>query len=172
MRQSALRLATSLSTFLCFMAVAPTTVVAQTRSTVTVHTAVRLPGVVLTPGRYDFRPMFDGSIFVVIRDHDNRFVAYVPTIRASRPIGGAIISLRSPVAGSVPEMATWYPDGGTIGYGFVPQIAGPNALSAGQLANLDKRLSVAEDAVGDAERQLSAAESNRDVIRAERRQAE
>jgi hypothetical protein len=172
MRQSALRLATSLSTFLCFMAVAPTTVVAQTRSTVTVHTAVRLPGVVLTPGRYDFEPTFNGSNVVLIRSYDDRFSMFIPTIHISRSSRGAIISLRSPVAGSVPEMATWYPDGGTIGYGFVPQIAGPNALSAGQLANLDKRLSVAEDAVGDAERQLSAAESNRDVIRAERRQAE
>jgi hypothetical protein len=83
-----------------------------------------------------------------------------------------VIGLRSAVVGSVPEMATWYPDGGTAGYEFVQHTAGPSVLSAGQLANLDKRLLGAEDAVGDAERQLSAAESNRNVIRAERRQAE
>jgi hypothetical protein len=122
MHSFTLGLTTALGRFLRLTSAAPTAVVAQEKSVaVTVHEPIRLPGGVLAPGRYNFQT-FAHNPYLRISGADG-FRMNVPTTPVSRVDRGAVLVLRSRVAGSVAELATWYPGGGTSGYEFAPHSA-------------------------------------------------
>jgi hypothetical protein len=168
------RVAITFGAFVCLSGMAPTAAVAQPRSLVTivtVHTPTRVPGAVLTPGRYEFRIAAGANFLVMIRGLSHSFNLNVRAVGISRSEPGAIVGLSSPLAGYGAALATWYPDGGTVGYQFIPHEPGPQVLSATALTTLDGRLLVADNAVSDARNELRVAESSREAIRTERRNA-
>lgn len=169
MPRSTLRLTTAIGTFICCTAAGATTAVAQ-NTTVTINGPVRVSGVVLTPGVYDFGPTPSPSSWVIIRRVDDGSRFLVRAIPTNRFNPGSTIDMRPSDVGSVPEMATWYHAGGRYGYTFVNEL-GRSAISAADLAALDGRLLVADEAVTDAKQQLVIAETARNTIRAERARA-
>ena len=171
MRYSTLQLAVAVGTFICFTTAGAATAAAQNRTIVTTSGPVRLPGLVLEAGRYNFQTLSStAGVIRISRMDGNPFTAFVRAIPTTRPQYGSVISLRSGIVGSVPEMATWYADGGTSGYMF-DQLVAQETLSAKDLAALDQRLVAATGAVNDARRQLQSAETDRDAIRTERARA-
>ncbi len=172
--QQSLRLPVAIGTFLVCTAAGSAIVEAQGPTTVTIDRAVRLPGVVLAPGRYEFRtpsPFLSGDI-IVVRHIDGDQV-FVRVTRIDRPRPGAVFGMRPGVggAGSLPEIASWYPEGGLIGYAFASKAIHNDALSATGFGVLDQRLTVANKAVSDAKEHLLAAERDRNEIRTERSRA-
>lgn len=169
MHYSTLRRAAAVGTFVCCTAAGAATAVAQNNTIVTIDGPVRVSSVVLAPGVYDFRPAPTSDDILVRRVADgSRFL--LRAIRTSRSDGGATIEMRPSAVGSLPEMAGWYCAGGRSGYAFLNQ-PGRRAISAADLASLDDRLLVANDAVRDAKRQMILAETARDTLRAERARA-
>jgi len=168
MRYSPLQFAVAVGTFICVTTAGAVTASAQTGTIVTTTGPVRLPGVVLEAGRYRFETLPSTSgVILVSRMDRNRFTTFVRAIRTTRLEHGSVIGMRSGVVGSVPEIATWYADGGTSGYVF-DQRAAQDTSSAKDVAAIDQRLAAATDAVNDARRQLQSAETDRAAIRAER----
>jgi hypothetical protein len=107
---------TALGTFLRLTA-GPAAVVAQEKSVaVTVNEPIRLPGGVLAPGRYQFQTFAHNSYLRI--SGAGGFRMNVQTTPISRVNRGEVLALRSRVAGSIAELATWYPGGGTSGYEF------------------------------------------------------
>jgi hypothetical protein len=169
---STLRLAAGVGVFVCVTGAAPAPVVAQTHTRVALDKPVRVPGAVIAPGVYKFSTLSDGGRgLALIQSDDGRFTRFVHVAQVHRARAGAIISLRPRPAGALAELAAWYPDGGTSGYEFAAKIAEPSDVSVSALANLDKRLAAADDAVTDARGQLNDAETSRNVIRALRGRA-
>jgi hypothetical protein len=170
MHHSTLRFAAALGTFICGTAAGTATAVAQTHTIVTIDSPVRISGVVLPPGVYDFRAAPTTSDWIIVRRVEDGSRLLVRAIPATRSHGGSTIDMRPSVVGSVPEMATWYCAGGKSGYAFLNQ-PGRSAISPTDLASLDDRLLAANDAVRDAKRQMIIAETARNTLRAERARA-
>ena len=169
MHRQTLRIATACGTFICCTAIGLVTAEAQTRTTVTIHRPLRLPDVVLSPGRYEFHTLDDatGAVLISSSVDGHRFQSTFGQLRTLRPKRGSTFGMRAAVVGSIPEMASWYPGGDTVGYVFATS-ASPTALSVKDLDTLDKRLEVANTAVVDAKEQLEAAQTGRDAIRTQR----
>jgi hypothetical protein len=109
---------------------AATSATAQTHSRVTVDKAVTVAGKVLAPGVYDFATPRNGMTVVQIRSGNGQFSIFVRVSDISRPRRGAVIGLHPSAAGEMAELATWYPNGGTEGFGFGRTITGTNAVTA------------------------------------------
>jgi hypothetical protein len=166
MRLTSLRLSAGIGTFL-LCAASSGTALAQSRTTVDIDRTVRLPGVVLPAGQYEFTALETTGVIIVTRKIDGHR-AFVRVTPVGRNKDGPAFGMRSGVrAGSVPEIATWYPEGGLSGYAFAATAA-DDGLSAKEFGVLDQRLTVANKAVSDAKRQLVAAETDRNTIRTER----
>jgi len=172
MRYSTIRqLTVTVGTFICITTAGAATAAAQNRTIVTTSGSVRLPGLVLEAGRYMFEAASSTSgVVQITRMDSNRFTAFVRAMPTTRVEYGSVIGVRPGVVGSVPEIATWYANGGTSGYVF-DQLAAQDTLSARDLAGIDQRLAAATGAVSDARRQLESAETDRDAIRTERARA-
>ncbi|MGH9257299.1 MAG: hypothetical protein ACRD3C_22295 [Vicinamibacterales bacterium] len=87
----------------------------------TFNTAVRLPGVVLTPGTYTFEAGPQGSDLDVVRVTTRRgdkvlFQGF--TTDVSRSTGGSVVSFGEASAGVPQPIAVWYEDGATRGHQF------------------------------------------------------
>jgi hypothetical protein len=170
MRLSSPRLWAGIGTFFLCTAAGSATALAQSRTTVDIDRTVRLPGVVLPAGRYEFRTVLMTGSIIVVRNIDGHqaFVSVTPIARGKY---GPAFGMRPGVrAGSIPEIASWYPEGGLTGYAFAAP-AEDDGLSAKDFDVLDQRLTVANKAVSDAKQQLLAAETDRNTIRTERSHA-
>lgn len=135
----------------------------------TVAAPLRVPGAVLAPGRYEISLAADGRNVVLISGVGHHFATFVPAIPVVRPQAGAVVELRSPQPGLGAELASWYPTGGTSGYGFAPHVARVDDVSSATLAGLDRRVTAADDAVRQAKGELRAAEASQKAMRKERR---
>jgi hypothetical protein len=164
MYQSSLRFAAALSSFLCVTAI-PAVAVTQTRTPVTIYQPFRVPGGLLTPGRYEFSAIPGHPHMIEIRSTDGHMVRFVPAMPTTRMNRGTIVALYPSAAGSVGELASWYPDGGTIGFEFTPRGTGADQLSARKFASLQARVSATEKAAAEARSALIAAEAIRDASR-------
>jgi hypothetical protein len=166
MRLTSPRVWAGIGTFLLCTAAGSATALAQSRTTVTIDRPVQMPGVVLAAGRYEFRTLSTTETVIVIGNSDgDHFVHVTPSTRLR---SGAVITTRPGAgAGSLPEIASWYPDGGVRGYEFASQAARHAALPAKDFRVLDPRLKLPDQAVSDAKQQLLADERDRNAIRTE-----
>jgi hypothetical protein len=170
MHLSSPRLWAGLGTFLLCTAAGSATAVAQSRTTVDIDRTVRLPGVVLRAGRYEFKPLPMTGTIIVVSNIDGH-LAFVNVTPITRGKHGPAFGMRPGVrAGAVPEIASWYPEGGLSGYAFAAP-ADHDGLSAKDFDVLDQRLTVATKAVTDAKQQLLLVEADRNAILTERTRA-
>jgi hypothetical protein len=169
MRHPHVKLAAAVCTFMYFTTAGAVTAGAQGQQTtiVTASGPVRLPGLVLPAGRYSFETISSSNAFVIQGMDGNRFKSYVRATRTTRNKPGSVIGMWPTVRGEVPEMASWYADGGTWGFEFAEQTE-LSTLSAKDLGSLDQRLAAATERVSAARRQLLIAEIDREAIHAER----
>jgi hypothetical protein len=166
MRLTLLRVSTAIGTFLLCTAAGSALVLAQSRTTVVIDRPVQMSGVVLAAGRYEFRTLSTTENVIVIGNREgDRFVHVTPSTRSQ---SGAVIGIRPGVdAGSLPELANWYPDGGLRGYEFASIATRDAALPAKDFPLLNQRLTVPDQWVSDENQQLLAAERDRNAIRTE-----
>ena len=161
---TSLRLSAAIATVLLCTAAGSAPAVAQSRTTVTIDRAVQMSGVVLAAGRYEFRTLSTTENVIVIGNRDgDHFVHVTPSTRSK---SGAVIGIRPGVgAGSLPELANWYPDGGLRGYEFASIATRHAALPAKDFPVLNQRLTVPDQS--NENQQLLAAERDRNAIRTE-----
>ena len=92
-------------------------------NSMTVHKAVALPGVVLTPGEYVFEILNTGStghvVRVASRNGNTRYLGLtIPIERSGRPGAPAFVLGEAP-AGEPQPIRAWFPDGLNRGEQFL-----------------------------------------------------
>jgi hypothetical protein len=127
---------------------------------------VQVSGEVLPAGTYEIQALPSSVDAILIRDSARRS-HIVRAVRTTRENKGAEIAFNPVSKGSVAQLASWYPDGGTMGYVFAYGKA-DSVVSTQQLLALDSRLELANRTVSDAKNRLLAAENERRVLKAER----
>lgn len=113
----------TLLSLVAFLICAGSVLAQRPATTATFSGPVRLSGVLMPTGSYDFAIERDGSV-VVVSDANHKVVATVrgciPITRSKR---GDTVTMRPAVSGQAPELFALFPDGGTTGIEFVKRAA-------------------------------------------------
>jgi hypothetical protein len=157
------------SAFVCCTSISAVPALAQSAHTTRIALArpVQVPGEVLSAGTYELQALPSSVDAILIRDSAHHSQYYVRVVRTTRVDRGATFAFNPVSKGSVAQLASWYPDGGTMGYMFAYGKAN-SVVSTQQLLALDDRVELANRTVGDAKSRLLAAEHERRAIKAER----